>query len=368
MSRLAWGSAALLTYAFVGYPLALALLARRHGEPHRGDPGYVPRVSVLLPVFDGERYVDAKLESLLAQDYPHDRLEILVYSDGSTDGTEAAVERFADRGIVLVRGARREGKPTALNALRARATGEVLVLTDVRQPLAPGAVRALVGHLADPAIGCVSGALVVDGTQGSSAYWAYESFLRVRESRRYSMIGATGPLYALRAVDLPEVPVDLVLDDVWIPMQLVLRGKRAILDEQARAYDVAFDDGRERQRKARTIAGMLQLLERMPELLDWRRNPVYFELVSHKVLRLASPALLGALAASTARAAWTREAGTARTVGRVALAALAAGGTLAALGDRAGRLGRIARTSAMLQVAAVEGAWRWLRGSQGVRW
>jgi biofilm PGA synthesis N-glycosyltransferase PgaC len=368
MSRVALGSAALLAYAFVGYPVALAVLARRRGEPHRGDPGYLPRVSVLVPVFDGERYVGPKLESLLAQDYPRERLEILVYSDGSTDGTAAAVERFAERGVALVRGGKREGKPTALNALRARATGEVLVLTDVRQPLDPGAVRALVGHLADPSIGCVSGALVVEGARGSSVYWAYESFLRVRESRRFSMVGATGPLYALRASDMPEVPVDVVLDDVWIPMQLVLRGKRAILDERARAHDVAFDDGRERQRKARTIAGMLQLLERMPELLDWRRNPAYFELVSHKVLRLASPLLLGALAASTARAAWAREAGTARTLGRATLAAIAAGSALALLGERAGRVGRVARTSAMLQGAAIEGAWRWLRGSQGVRW
>src|SRR5262249_12697373 len=204
------------------YPVLVALLA--HVAPLRTrDGAWEPMVSVCIPAHNAAGYVGAKIESLLLQDWPRERLEILVYSDGSSDGTDVSVERFSARDprVRLLRGAARAGKPTALNRMRAEARGEVLILTDVRQPLEPGAVRALVSRMSDPAVGCVSGNLRLRGEAGAGVYWRYENWIRSSEAAFRGMVGATGPLYAVRRVDLPaELPADVILDDVWIPMRL----------------------------------------------------------------------------------------------------------------------------------------------------
>jgi hypothetical protein len=368
MSALGWFALGTLGFAYVGYPAWLAATTRGADGNHRPDPGYLPKVSVLVPAFDAEALVGPKLESLLAQDYPPGRLEIVVYSDGSTDRTVEEAKRYEARGVRVLASEARRGKPTALNTMRGHAHGEVVVLTDVRQPLSRSAIRALVGHLADPDVGCVSGRLVLEGEQGAGIYWAYETFLREREARRRTMLGATGPLYALRREDLPIVPEDTLLDDMWIPMRLVLDGRRAVFEPSAEARDRAFDDGRERSRKVRTIAGNYQLLERMPELLDPRKNPAFLEYMAHKVLRLASPPLFALLAVDATIASLSPRRSVGRAAARTVMAGLGAGVVAAIAGDRAGRIGRASRTFLVLQGAAVEGFARWAQGTQPVTW
>src|SRR5262245_49519154 len=136
----------LLGYTYVGYPLLIQALSRARPQRVARDESYEPAVSVLLPVYNAEAVVAQKLDSLLSLDYPADKLEILVYSDGSTDGTEALVQSYAERDarVRLVRGGERRGKPHALNVLRPLARGEVLLMTDARQPLSENALRALV--------------------------------------------------------------------------------------------------------------------------------------------------------------------------------------------------------------------------------
>ncbi len=362
----------LLLYTYVGYPLLIGLLARVFPWRPRPVPGWEPTVSICVAARNCEAFIDAKLDSLAALDYPADKIEILVYSDASNDGTDAIVTAWAakDRRVHLFRGEARLGKPSGLNRMRERATGEVLVITDARQPLDRAALRALLGLLAVPQVGCVTGNLVLAGSAASGVYWRYENWIRKQESRFGSVTGMTGPLSALRRCDLGPLPADLILDDVWIPMQLRLRRARVLLAEDAIARDQAFSDEREFSRKARTLAGNYQLFWRMPRLLAPVLNPSWFETISHKISRLLCPWLLLALvlASSIGVMGVGNPEGLARQALWAVLAAQMALYALAALGSHAGRLGAVARTFVVLNAAAVVGLWRFIAGRQKVTW
>ena len=182
-------SLALVSYTYLGYPLAVFALSRlRERRPRRG--GIEPMVSVVLAAHDEEAHIAAKIDDLLAADYPRERLEIIVVSDGSRDGTDAIVASYADRGVILERVEPAAGKPTALNRGVARATGEIVVFCDARQRLEPGAIRALVAAFADEEVGAVSGELHMPGVQGPGVYWRYEKLIRAAESRVDSVVGA----------------------------------------------------------------------------------------------------------------------------------------------------------------------------------
>jgi poly-beta-1,6-N-acetyl-D-glucosamine synthase len=367
-----------LAYTYFGYPICIGLLARLFPRraPRGGDPAWTPMVSALIPVHNAAAYVAPKLDSLLALDWPRDRLEVLVYSDGATDETCAIVETYAARDprVRLLRAESRRGKPTAVNAMLAEARGEVLLMTDIRQPLEPGCLRALVRELAPPEVACVSGNLVLPTTAGAGVYWRYENWLRRKEASFRSMLGVTGPIYVVRKVDLPGLPADTILDDMWIPMRLRLEGRLLLFAEDGIAHDQAFDDEREFGRKVRTLAGQYQLFGKLPRLLSPLHNPSWFELVSHKLMRLVCPfALLGLFVllpfgwwaygqltcgAGALEASWFGAA----TLAQTAFYALALAG------GRLGKLGTVARTFVVLNLAALVGLYRHVTGSQKVTW
>jgi len=369
----------LLAYTYVGYPIAIGVLARvagrrAHGHADadggEGGEGRMPTVTVCLPVFNGAAALPAKIDSLLAQDYPADRLDIVIYCDGCADDSErvarelAASARAAGRIQVLV-SAERRGKPTAINTVAAAATGELVLLNDVRQPLSPNAVRELAQAMADPRVGCATGILVLEGAAGSGVYWRYESWIRRQESRFRGVVGMTGSIAMMRRADIRPLPADVILDDVWMPMQAGLEGKRVVAVEHARAYDAAFDDDREFGRKVRTLAGNYQLFAQMPALLSPLANRIWFETVSHKIMRLWAPWLMIVLAAASL--AGLR--GAAPWSPWLALSVAQAGFYgAAALGRRAGKLGGVARTFVVLNAAAVVGLFRYLGGRQRVTW
>jgi cellulose synthase/poly-beta-1,6-N-acetylglucosamine synthase-like glycosyltransferase len=369
-----YGSLALIVYTYAGYPVLVVALARFLGRPVRRDPAYRPRVSVLIPAFNSAELVGPKLDSLLAQSYPRELLEILVYSDGSTDDTEARVLAYGQRHGALVRlltGASRQGKPTALNRMREVASGEVLVLTDIRQPLSETAIASLVATIADPAMGCASGNLVLGGDTGAGLYWRYEKAIRMAESRFRSLVGVTGALYAIRRADLPEVPADTILDDMWIPMRLALQRRRIVLVGEAVAFDQAAEDDREFGRKVRTLAGNYQLLARLPRLLVPLANPLWFETFSHKILRLVCPWAMAALAVGSIACVVAPPPGLPAIhlfALRVLLAGEVAFAAAALAGRSGGRLAGVARTFVVLNWAAVVGLYRFVRGEQRITW
>lgn len=205
-----------------------------------------------------------------------------------------------------------------MNAGVAAATGEILVFADARQRFAPDAVRQLISSFDDPAIGGVTGELILDceqpGTsdspvgEGIGLYWRYEKWLRRHESRVRSTLGATGAIYALRRSLWQPLPPVTLLDDVLAPMRAVLAGKRVVFEERARAYDrTAPSSPAEMRRKTRTLAGNYQILSLEPRLLLPVVNPVWVQYASHKMGRLLVPwALIAALVTSAflARERW----------------------------------------------------------------
>lgn len=362
----------LCAYTWIGYPLIIGLLSRARPLRLDRDHHWSPAVTACVAVHNGVHHIEAKLKSLLSQDYPPDKIEVLIYADGCTDGTVDLVAAVAARDprVKLLRGEERAGKPTALNQMRHHASGEVLVMTDVRQVLAPRSFRALVSALGHEQVGCVSGSLVLEGATGAGFYWRYENWIRHVEARFRGMVGVTGPLYAVRRADVPELPVDTILDDVWIPMHLRLAGKLLLLAPDAEAREDAFGDEREFSRKVRTLAGNYQLFARLPQLLVPITNPSWFEMVSHKLLRLLCPWALLAIPPATAAALATLGAdanGLAQLLWF--FAATQVFFLIAAmLGPQAGRVGMLARSFVVLNAAAIVGLGRFLTGRQRITW
>jgi biofilm PGA synthesis N-glycosyltransferase PgaC len=374
---------AALGYTYLGYPALLRVLIQLAGRGRSGaagsEPAVVsgderaPSVSVLMPAFNAAAYLPAKLESLLEQAYPPDLIEILIYCDGCTDDTEAVARAFAESagagGRVRVFGdPAQRGKPTGLNTLAAAATGDLLLLNDVRQPLSKNAIRDLTRAFTDPAVGVATGRLVLAGGAGSGVYWRYEEWIRRHESRFRGVFGMTGPLGMVRRADFIPVPTDIILDDVWLPMSLVLAGKRVVLVPTAEAHDTAFTDEREFSRKVRTLAGNYQLFAKLPQLLVPFINPIWFETFSHKLMRLCAPWMLLLLLGSSLVAATGGGAGLVRALVVAQLLAQLLFYGMAAVGTKGGRLTGVARTFVVLNVAAIVGLGRFLTGRQRITW
>jgi cellulose synthase/poly-beta-1,6-N-acetylglucosamine synthase-like glycosyltransferase len=287
-------SGAAAAYIVFGYPLLLALLARRKTRPVRKK--FEPRrVTALLAVHNGEAWIRAKLESLLALDYPRELLEILVLSDGSTDRTAAIAAGFRDRGVevaLLPRG----GKAQALNEGIARARGDILFFTDVRQPVHPLALQSLVGSLGDPEVGAVCGhVLFIGGPEGvhTGMYWRYEKWIRKNQASLDSLMAGTGCIYAMRRELAAPIPSGTLLDDSYLPLVAFFRGYRFVIDFDAIAYEYPTSLETEFRRKVRTLAGIYQLIGIFPALLG-PGNRMWLHFVSYKLGRLLLPfALLG---------------------------------------------------------------------------
>jgi len=287
-------SLALLLYIAAGYPLLLGWMAKRFGKPvKKGEQART--VSILIAVRDGADFLAAKLESVLSLRYPRHLTEVLVLSDGSTDATEAIARGFEPRGVRLLCLPRR-GKAATINAGVASSSGDILVLTDVRQELEPESVSRLLACFADPAVGVVSGDLVIRrGARAEqravSLYWRYERWIRTRLGRLDSTLGATGPFYAVRRELVTRIPEETLLDDVYLPLAVFFRGYRLTVEESARAYDYPTGMKTEFRRKVRTLAGNYQILRMYPGLV-WIGNRMLFHFLSYKLARLALPYLV----------------------------------------------------------------------------
>jgi cellulose synthase/poly-beta-1,6-N-acetylglucosamine synthase-like glycosyltransferase len=301
-----WLAALVLVYTFALYPMLIAAWARWRPQPVR-RAHWEPRVAFVVVMHNEAARVVPKLDTCLKQDYPAERLRVVIASDGSTDATNTLVREYPDARVALLAFAQRRGKAACLNDAVAACDEEVIVFTDARQQLNRGAVRSLVQMLADPRVGVVSGELmfasegVKDFGQGVDAYWRYEKFIRKNEALVHSVPGATGALYALRRSAFRAIAPQTILDDVAIPMRACLDGLRVVFDDQAHAYDRASSvAAAERRRKVRTLAGNFQLMALMPRLLWPPSNPIFWQFLSHKVLRLAAPWAMAAMLATSA--------------------------------------------------------------------
>ena len=299
MKYLFWAGMVTVLYTYIGYPACLWLRSRLLPKPVRRAPWF-PSVSVVMVVRDEERILPRKLANLTTLTYPSDRIEFIVVSDGSRDSTEQLLERHTleEPRLRVIACAESRGKAAGLNDGISRAQGDVVLFTDARQAIEADALRLLMENFADPAVGCASGELMLgdpatgECRRGTGLYWSIEKKIRELESASGSVVGATGALYAVRRPLLAEVPAGTILDDVYLPMQVVRQGSRVVFDDRARAWDVCdLGEKREFSRKVRTLSGNYQLLQLSPWLLG-RVNPIRFEFVSHKLMRLLVPLAL----------------------------------------------------------------------------
>ena len=302
---------AIAGYILIGYPILLALWRGERAPAVAKDLAHQPGISVILAVYNGAAFVGPKLDSILAQDYPPERVQILVVSDGSTDASEALVRGYAGRGVELI-SAPHAGKASAVNRALARASHQILFFTDVRQPLDRMALRHLAANFADPTVGGVTGELrLTQPGSGEQAdmdlYWRYELWARGIHSSIDSIFASTGCIYAMRRSLAAPLPPDTLSDDAILPLRAFLAGYRVVFDPQAIATDYPALSNTEFRRRCRNLAGLWQTFVRLPALFGPRdRMRIHF--LSHKFGRLMLPwAILLILAASVALpASWFR--------------------------------------------------------------
>jgi cellulose synthase/poly-beta-1,6-N-acetylglucosamine synthase-like glycosyltransferase len=300
-------------------------------------------VSIVLAVRNEAKHLTAKLRNLSALNYPGNRLEVIVVSDGSTDGTNRILESWENSRRQAIFLPEHCGKATALNHGIAKANGEIVVFTDARQTIAPDGFKNLLANFADPSVGCVSGELMIAENpnaltaEGVGVYWRLEKNIRYWEGLVGSSVGATGAFYAVRNHLLSPLPKETILDDVYIPLQVVRQGQRVVFERLALASDDFVPSPKQEfRRKVRTLVGNYQLLQLAPWVVT-RSNPVRFQFVCHKLLRLVVPfALLGLLVSTV----WLRKG-----IYECALGLQIVFYVLASLSALRGQLGIISRLS-----------------------
>ncbi len=375
IKALFWSAVVTIAYTYVGYPILVLARATIRPRPPRSAP-IEPSVSVVLAARNEAAAIGARLDNLLALDYPAQRLQIVVASDGSDDETVAIGGRYADRGVRML-ALDRVGKADALNAAVAAATGDILVFTDANTMFEASALRALVAPFADPEVGGVAGdqrylPLGGDTTEaaGERSYWDFDRRLKLAESAAGSTVAATGAIYAIRP-ELFQPVISGVTDDFITSTAVIDQDRRLVYVADAVAWEpVAPSNRLEYRRKVRIMTRGLRGVAARRALLDPRRSGFYaIQLVSHKILRrlMAVPLLIVALGAPLL---WGQgPIYQLTTLGAAAVAGLGTVG-LAAPGSRVGRhrIAGLASFFLLVNVASLEAAWNLLSGRRIDRW
>jgi cellulose synthase/poly-beta-1,6-N-acetylglucosamine synthase-like glycosyltransferase len=298
---------ALLVYVYAGYPILLAFVSAFFRRK-RPDPGHTPPLSVLICAYNEEAAIARKIQQTLALEYPPDKLQVLVVSDGSTDRTDEVVRGFGDPRVELLRVEGRTGKTIAQNRGVEHCRGDIIVFSDATAIYHPKALVYLAANYADPRVGAVSGRYKyfdpADDSPtglGSVAFWNYENLIKLFQSRIATLTGCSGCIYSVGRSNYVPLPAD-ACSDLVEPLSIVRNGYRVAFEDRALAYEETTRDSKQEFRMRVRVAtrGMRGLLS-VPELLTpWRHPWTAFQLFSHKILRWMVPVLLMILFASTA--------------------------------------------------------------------
>ena len=295
---LLWTSLAVLAYIYAGYPLLALALARVAGRRIE-YADRLPTVTWIVTAYNEEKHIEAKIANLLDLDYPADRIDIIVASDASSDGTDEIVRAYPAGNVRLLRVDGRLGKTACQNAAAAVASGELLVFTDATTSVSGDALRAMARNFNDPAVGCVAGRLTYVSRdeqgvgRGGVSYWGYEIALRMAESSLGSLIGVSGCLYAVRRSAYRPIPPELISDFV-IAMVMREQDLRTVLEPDATCMEETLE------RTDAELSMRVRVTLRSLAALAWQRrflNPLRYgtfawQLWSHKLLRYLSPVFL----------------------------------------------------------------------------
>jgi cellulose synthase/poly-beta-1,6-N-acetylglucosamine synthase-like glycosyltransferase len=371
-----WICIAAVLYAYAGYPLLIAVCARLFGRrekpPEMADAD-LPRVSLLIVAHNEQAVIEARLRNALATDYPPDKLEIVVASDGSADATPAIVQRYRHRGVRLLHDSQRRGKAATIDAAIPRLAGDIVILSDANTGVDPSAARRLARWFADPAVGAVCGRLLLTdpatGANVDGVYWRYETFLKRCEGRLGALLGANGAIYAIRRDLFVPIPPGTIIDDFVIPLLSKLKSGRAIVYDPAALAreETAADVASEFRRRARIGAGGFQAIGLLWRLSDPRRGWVALAFCSHKLLRWCCPFFMVAalaLGAVLSGQALYRDV----LLAQAAFYSIALAGALWPARARAPRLLRAVQLFTSMNAALLVGFWRWCSGAQPATW
>lgn len=383
-------SVAAIAWTYVGYGVFLwvwqRLGSRRRAalpeeRPSSFGAGGVeahayPRISIVIPAYNEEAYIREKLENCLMLDWPEERREILVVSDGSDDRTVEIAREYESRGMRVLEQTQRSGKSAALNRGAAEGRGELLLFSDTSSLLSIDALRLLTRHFENPAVGAVSGTyraiedLSDPRALSEGAYWRFETGIRHWEALVSSTLGAHGTCLMLRRECYQPLEADLINDDFVLPMRVLEAGWRVEYEPRAASIELAATSTQgEVRRRVRIMAGNWQQLGRLRSLLHPRRGLIAFQLVSHKGLRILSPFLfLTALVSNAILAAQGPWPWFVPLAGQVVFHGLALAVLLRPELGRRFTVFHLVLYIDMLNYTALRGAWRYVRGAQASRW
>lgn len=375
MWLLFWGASAAVVYTYALFPIIVLVRSVLRPRPVRSAE-VTPTVSIVIAAHNEAGRIGRKIEALLAQDYPHERLEIVVASDGSEDDTEANVRAFADRRVTLV-ALPRVGKAAALEAAVAATTGDILVFSDANSMFASQALRRLVRPFADPEVGGVAGNQIYERSGanpasaiGERAYWDFDRWLKLAAARAGNVISGTGAIYAIRRELFRPIPPD-VNDDLFESLCVVAAGRRLAFTPDAVAYEtVAETATAEFGRRVRIMTRGLRCVAVMRGLLDPRRTGFYaVQLLTQKVLMRTMAVPLLAIAVSSTLLSGEGWLYRLATVAQAAFyGAAAAGLVLPGSSRRRRRLLALPAYFVLVNVASLKATWNLVRGTRLTRW
>ena len=370
-----WAGAALIVYAYVFYAGLLAVL-RRLAPPRPTRTGdHLPTISIIIAAYNEERAIEHRIKNCLALDYPAEKLQILIASDGSSDRTNELAQTLVSDQVQLLKLSPRQGKVNALNAAVPESRNEILIFSDATSEFAPELARELVKHFADDSVGCVCGNVLFKSAEGSrtgeleGAYWRLETYLRHREGERGCTLGATGAAFAMRRSLWQACPRNTLVEDLVIPMNILAQGYRVNFEPKAIAIETAAVHVEEEfERRRRIGAGAFQSLLMLRAMLNPFKGFPAFAYVSHKVLRWLTPILM--LTSLACHFVLARES----KLYQVLLIPHLSFYGLAFIGHLVGRTNRSHRILSLpyyfvsMNLALLLGYVRFLRGSQKVTW
>ncbi len=372
-----WCSAFLIGYGYVFYALLLAIWRRVSPPTSPLFSDELPSISILIAAYNEERAIKARIQNCLALDYPNDKLEVVIASDGSTDRTNEIVESLAKsrHNVRLLDFEERRGKVNAINAAAPHCRHNVLLFSDATSHFETSLAKKLVRHFASDAVGCVCGNVIFTNAAGSKTgelegvYWKLETFLRNREGERGSTLGATGAAFAMRRKLWRPCPANALVEDLVMPMKILEQGYRVNFEPEAIARETAAEKvDEEFERRRRIGAGAIQSFFLLLPMLNPLRGFPAFAFFSHKVLRWLTP-LLMILALLTHGALASRS-----DAYRLLLIPHIGFYTLAVIGLLVGRKNRIYRILSLpyyfvsMNAALLWGYCRYIRGTQKVTW
>lgn len=306
MSWLFWSCAVLFAWVYFGYPVALAVWSRSRTPTH-GDPAHCPTVSVVIAACNEETWIRDRIHNVLDADYPRERLQLIVVSDGSDDGTTEIARSIGDERLLVLEIQPRAGKSNALNRAMRHATGEIIVFSDANVMFDTEGIARLAAHFADTACGAVTGRVELQALEsgeplGEGIYMQLERFLQARESRVSTVVGADGAMFAARRALVPVLPDDLILDDFFIAIRIAGTGYRVRYEPAAHAVElVPASVQQEFRRKVRIAAGCFQVLPHLTFLRHpWRQPALCALFISHKLLRWLTPVFMAGMLVASA--------------------------------------------------------------------